>query len=174
MSDEQHLDRLRAADPLQGELPPALERMPALDRRPAGARRWDTALVVANLVLLAAVLAHGVDHALIQERGVGGLSFEVMLGGASITAVSVVSLVVALRGDGRAPLVALLAGPWVATAVIVGHFIPHWSEFSDPYADADLEAISYVLALASAAAGLALAAVAVIARGARDVRLIGD
>jgi hypothetical protein len=174
MSDDRHLDRLRAADPLQGELPPPLERMPALDRRPTPASRWDTALVAANLVLLAAVLAHGVDHAVIQERGVGSLSFEVMLGGASITVVSVVSLLVALRGDGRAPLVALLAGPWVATAVIVGHFIPHWSEFSDPYADADLGAISYVLAIASAAAGVALAAVAVITRGARDVSLTGN
>ena len=164
MSDEQ-LDRLRAADPLRGELPAALERMPERDRAPLRTHRLsDTALVVANLVLLAAVLLHGVDHALIQERGVGALSFEVMLGGVSITAASAASLWVALRGHRRAPMVALLAGPWVAAAVIVGHFIPHWSEFSDPYKDADLEAISYVLALASAAAGVALAAVALLAR----------
>lgn len=173
MSDEQ-LDRLRAADPLQGELPAALERVPVLDRLPERTRRWDIALMVANLALLAAVIAHGVDHALIQDRGVGALSFEVMLGGASITAVSAMSLLVALRGHRRAPLVALLAGPWVAAAVIVGHFIPHWSEFSDPYKDADLDAISYVLALATAAAGVALAAVGVIARGARDVPLPGN
>jgi len=167
MSDEP-LDRLRAADPFHGELPAALERMPELDRAPIRTRRWgDTALVVANLVLLATVLLHGVDHALIQERGVGALSFEVMVGGVSITAVSATSLWVALRGDRRAPMVSLLAGPWVAAAVIVGHFIPHWSEFSDPYKDADLEAISYVLALASAAAGVALATVALLTRGGR-------
>jgi hypothetical protein len=166
VSDE--LARLRAADPLRGELPPALERMPARGSAPPPARRWgDTALMVANLVLLATVLAHGVDHALIQERGVGALSFEVMLGGVSITAVAAASLMVALRGDRRAPLVALLAGPWVAAAVIVGHFVPHWSEFSDPYKDADLEAISYVLALATAAAGAALAAVGVVTRSAQ-------
>jgi hypothetical protein len=167
---DEPLTRLRAADPLHGELPAALDEMPALDRSPVARRHWgDTALMVANLVLLATVLAHGVDHALIQERGVGALSFEVMLGGASITAVSLVSLIVALRGDRRAPLVALLAGPWVAAAVIVGHFIPYWGQFSDPYKDADLEAISYVLAAATAAAGVALAAVAVVARGARGV-----
>jgi hypothetical protein len=167
VSDEP-LARLRAADPLHGELPAALERMPARDRTPVPTRRWgDTALMVANLVLLATVLLHSVDHALIQERGIRALSFEVMLGGISITAVSALSLAVALRGDRRAPLVALLAGPWVAAGVIVGHFIPYWSEFSDPYKDADLEAVSYVLALATAAAGVALAAVAVLTRGAR-------
>jgi hypothetical protein len=160
MSDDA-IARLRAADPLHGELPAPLEQMPALDRTPAPARRWgDSLLVVANLVLLATVLLHGLDHTLIQQRGIGALSFEVMLGGMSITAVSALSLAFALRGDGRAPLVALIAGPWVATAVIVGHFIPYWGQFSDPYEAADLEAISYVLALATVAAGVALGAVA--------------
>lgn len=171
MSDEP-LARLRAADPLQGELPAALERMPALDRTPVPIRRWgDSALIVANLALLATVLLHGLDHALIQERWIGVLSFEVVLGAVGITAASALSLVVALRGDRRAPLVAVLAGPWVAAAVIVGHFVPHWSAFSDPYADADLDAISYVLALSTVAAGMALAAVALIARGARGLRV---
>ena len=89
-----------------------------------------------------------------------GISFEVALGGVWITAVSALSLVFAVRRDRRAPLVALLAGPWVAAAVIVGHFIPYWGEWSDPYKDAGLETISYVLALAVVAAGMALAAAA--------------
>lgn len=157
--------RLRAADPLQGQLPPALERPPAFDREPEAQRTWrDTALVAADLVLLAAVLLHGLDHAMIQDRGVDGVSFEVMLGGILITAVAGYSLWVALRGDRRAPLVALLAGPWVAALVVVGHFIPYWGEFSDPYADADLEAISYAFAIATVAAGLAVAAVAAVVR----------
>jgi hypothetical protein len=151
--------RLRAADPLQAELPAPLERMPAPERRPA--RRWrDSMLVAANLVLLVTVLLHAVDHTVIQERGIGALSFEVMLGGFLITAVSVGSLAVALRGNRRASLVALVAGPWVAAAVIVGHFVPHWGEFSDPYADAGVEVVSYVLAFAVVAAGLALATIA--------------
>ena len=156
------LDRLRAADPLHGELPSPLRRMPPLDR-PAAVRPWrDTALVVANLVLLAAVFLHGVDHTFIQDRGVGALSFEVMLGGFVITAVAAVSLGAALRAHRRAPLVALLAGPWVATLVVVGHFIPHWGEFSDPYADAGVGTISYVLAGATVAAGVVVGAVALV------------
>ena len=158
------LARLRAADPLRGELPAPLERVPLHDRGLAPARRWrDTALMAANLVLLATVLLHGVDHALIQERGVRALSLGVVLGGMSITAAAALSLAVTLRGDRRAPLVALLAGPWVAAGIIVGHFIPYWGEFSDPYRDAGLEPASYVMALAAAAAGVAVTAVALIA-----------
>jgi hypothetical protein len=161
--------RLRAADPLRGELPPPLERMPARERVPAAParRRGATALVVANVALLAAVLLHGLDHGLIQERGVDRLSFEVVLGAMALLATSALSLAVVLRGDRRAPLVAVVAGPWVAAAVVVGHFIPRWSEFSDPYADADLGAVSYAAAWAVVAAGVALAAVALLTRGAR-------
>jgi hypothetical protein len=159
------LARLRAADPLRGDLPAPLERMPPLDRGfAAGHRSRDIALMVANLVLLTTVLLHGLDHALIQERGVRALSFEVMLGGMSITAAAVLSLAVSLRRDRRAPLVALLAGPWVAAGVIIGHFVPYWGELSDPYMDAGLEPVSYAIALATAAAGVAVAAVALIAK----------
>ena len=158
MSDDP-IARLRAADPLHGELPPTLEPMPALERAPA--RRWrHTLLVAANLVLLATVLLHAADHTWIQERGIGGLSFEVMLGGFGITAVSAMSLAIALWDERRAPLVGLIVGPWVAAAVVVGHFIPHWSEFSDPYNDAHVKTVSYVFALDVVAAGLALAAAA--------------
>jgi hypothetical protein len=157
------LARLRAADPLRGELPAPLGRMPSFDKAPSGRRRWrDSALMVGNLALLATVLLHGMDHALIQERGVRGLSFEVMLGGIAITAAAALSLGFALRGDRRARFVALLVGPWVAAAVVVGHFLPYWGEFSDPYKEAGLGTISYVLALATVAAGVALGAVALI------------
>jgi hypothetical protein len=58
-----------------------------------------------------------------------------------------------LRGDRRATLVALLVGPWLAAAVIIGHFLPYWGEFSDPHTDAGLDAVSHVLALATAGRG---------------------
>jgi hypothetical protein len=157
------LARLRDADPLSGDLPVPLERMPPLDQAPAPKRRWrDTALVVANLVLLATVLLHGLDHAFIQERGVDAISFEVFLGAIAIAAAALFSLVFAVRGDRRAPLVALLVGPWVATLIIVGHFLPDWGEFSDSYEKAGVETVSYVVAASSAAAGLAVAAVALV------------
>ena len=155
--------RLRAADPLHGELPAALERMPAPEDPERDATpRGITALTIANILLLAAVLFHGVDHAFIQERGVGALSFEVMLGGIVITATAAVSLAAALRRDHRAALYGLFSGPWIAVLVVAGHFAGHWGELSDPYAAADLGAISYAGALAVVGAGVALGAVAAL------------
>jgi hypothetical protein len=152
--------RLRAADPLHGELPPALERMPARPRlEPQELRRGSRALTIANLLLLATVLFHAVDHAFIQDRGVGALSFEVMSGGVAITATAALSLAAALRRDRRAALFALFSGPWIAVAVALGHFIGHWGEFSDRYSDAHLGAISYAGALAVVGAGVVLGAV---------------
>jgi hypothetical protein len=152
------LRRLRAADPLRGELPTPLARMPA---RPARRRRTST-LTVANLVLLATVLFHAVDHTLIQPRGIGPLSFEVMVGGMAITATAAMSLAIAMRGDRRAPLVALLSGPWVAIAVFLGHFMGHLAgPFSDPYSDAHLATISYAGAIAVVVAGVVLGGVGV-------------
>jgi hypothetical protein len=150
--------RLRAADPLEGELPPPLEQMPARPAaEPVRGRGRGRALTFANMVLLATVLFHVADHGLIQERGVGALSFEVVLGGMVITATATASLLVALRGDRRAPLVALLSGTWVATTVALGHFTGSWAgEFSDSYGEAGLGAISYVAALSVVAAGVAL------------------
>jgi hypothetical protein len=151
--------RLRAADPLRGELPAPLERMPARPA-PAARERRRSALTVANLVLLATVLFHAVDHGLIQQRGLTALSFEAVLGGMAITASAAASLAVAMRGDRRAPLVALLSGPWVATVVVLGHFTGHWAgQFSDPYSAAHLATISYVAAMAVVAAGVVLGAV---------------
>ena len=149
--------RLRAADPLHGELPPPLERMPARPAAEPGGRGRSRALTLANVALLATVLFHGVDHWLIQERGVGALSFEVVLGGMAITAAAAASLLMALRGDRRAPLAALLSGPWIAIVVVLGHFTGTWAgEFSDSYGEAGVGAISYVGALAVVAAGVTL------------------
>ena len=156
--------RLRAADPLHGELPPALERMPArpLSKRHAP-RRGSTALTSASVLLLITVLLHGFDHAFIQERGVSSLSFEVMLGGVVITATAALSLAAALRHDRRAALYAVLSGPWIAVTVVLGHFVGHWGEFSDRYTDFDLGAISYAAAFAVVVAGIALGAVGALA-----------
>ena len=145
------ITRLRAADPLHGELPAALAAPPALPER----RRSWSVLVVANVLLLVTVMLHGLDHTL-QDRGLGAVSFEVMLGGFAITASAVISLRSALRRERRASLVSLIAGPWIAFAVVVGHFIPAWGEFSDNYADAGLGFISYAAAGSVVAAGLAV------------------
>lgn len=156
--------RLRAADPLQGELPAALERMPGRPlSEPQEPLRGSTALTIANVLLLVAVLVHNADHGLIQERGLSSVSFEVALGGIAITAVAALSLAAALRRDRRAALFAVISGPWIAVLIVFGHFVGHWGEFSDRYADADVGAISYAAAFAVVGAGVALGAVGALA-----------
>ena len=150
------IERLRAADPLSGELPAALAGRPRVAPVP---RRRAAPLVAANVALLVTVLLHGLDHTL-QERGITGVSFEVTLGGAAILAASLLSLRAALRAEPRAPLYALVAGPWIAFVIVVGHFVPDWGEFSDSYADAGVGLVSYLAAGAVAVAGLAVAAAA--------------
>ena len=159
MSDDP-IRRLRAADPLHGELPEALGQMPARPvPEPHRSRRGSRALMIANVLLLAAVVFHSLDHAFIQGRGMSGVSFEVTLGGVAITAATLLSFLAALRRDRRAALLAALSGPWIAVLVVVGHFVGHWGEFSDPYSAADVGAISYAGAIAVVAAGVALGAV---------------
>ena len=158
------LARLRAADPLQGELPAALERMPARALpEPDEPLRRSRALTIANVLLLATVLFHAADHGLIQDRSLNALSFEVTLGGIAITATAALSLAAALRRDRRAPVYAVFSGPWIAALIVLGHFVGHWGEFSDRYADADVGAISYAGAFAVVGAGIALGAVGVLA-----------
>ncbi len=158
------IERLRSADPLHGELPAPLEQMPARPvAEPHEPSRGSRALTIANLLLLAAVLFHLADHGLIQDRGIGDMSFEVFLGGVAITATAALSLAAALRRDRRAALLAVFSGPWIAALIVLGHFVGHWGEFSDRYADADVGAISYAGAWAVAVAGVALGAVGALA-----------
>ncbi len=128
-----------------------------------GARR----LALANLLLVAAVLLHGVDHAR-QDRGLQALSTEVVVGGGVIGLLAATSLAFALRDDPRAPVVSAAVGAWIALAVTSSHFAPHWSAFSDPYAGLGLGAVSWAAALLEVAAALVVAAVGVRALRRRD------
>jgi hypothetical protein len=144
--------RLRAADPLGGELPPALPRMP--EPRAAHRRR---PLVLANAALAVAVAAHAVDHGL-QEGGYGRLTTEVFGGGLAMGLFAAVSLLLAVRAHRRAPLVSAAGGAWIAVAVSAAHFLPHWGAFSDSYPDLGLGVVSYLAAGAVVVAGVAMVA----------------
>jgi hypothetical protein len=122
--------------------------------------RSNRALLVASAALLAGVAAHGVDHAL-QERGVGALTTEVMLGGVGNALLAVLAFWLVLREHPRAPLVAAGVGAYLVLGVSAAHFAPHWSAFSDPYADLDLGFVSWAAAVAEVGAAGVLAVVGV-------------
>jgi hypothetical protein len=115
-------------------------------------------LVAASAALLVGVALHGADHAL-QERGVAALTTEVRAGGFVNAVVAVLAFVLALRDHPRAPAVAAFVGTYLVVGVSAAHFAPHWSAFSDPYADLDLGLISWAAAVAEVTAAAVLAAV---------------
>ena len=115
-------------------------------------------LLAASAALLIAVALHGVDHAL-QDRGIGALTTEVLVGGVAIGALAAGVLVLALRAHPRAPQVAAGVGAYIALNVTAAHFLPHWSALSDPYADLDLGVVSWAAAAFEVACAAVLAAV---------------
>jgi hypothetical protein len=127
-------------------------------------------LILANLLLTATVLAHGVDHAL-QERGVGALTTEVRIGGFVNASLAGLTLVLALRRSQRALVVSAVAGVSILLGVVSAHFAPHWSALSDPYSGLGLGALSWVAAGAEAAAAAGLAVVAISALRGRQRQL---
>jgi len=115
-------------------------------------RRID-ALGAAGLAFFVANIAHSLDH---QRQGTERLTTEVMVGGTIITILAVVTLVLALRRHPQAPLVATVVGLWTALGVTSSHILPHWSAFSDPYPDLNVDAFSWLIVLAEIGAAAVL------------------
>lgn len=125
------------------------------------ARAGHRVLIAANLALLGAIFVHGADHFL-QERGVGALATEVVVGGQVVLILALISLVLAVRRHPRAPLVSAVVGFYIAAGVTASHFVPHWSAVSDPYADLDLGFVSWAAAGLEVLAALAVGTVGVL------------
>jgi len=116
-----------------------------------------TMLARVNLLLLAALIAHTVDHAVNQPaRDLPASGTVIGVLGFVIIAASTVA---ALRRMEIAPAASVFAGLATALGVVAVHLLPSWSELvSDPYADFGANAISWSLAIAPLAIGLWLAA----------------
>ena len=109
-------------------------------------------IVVASVVLVSLNALHGLDH---LRQGLGRLSSEVLVGGQGLLLLALVPLVLGLRRHDLAPLAATTVGLGTALAVAASHLAPHWSAFSDPYADNNLDLASWgqmLLLIAGAAA----------------------
>jgi hypothetical protein len=99
------------------------------------------ALARASLIYLVLTVVHAADHA----RQGRDLATEVSTVGLLGLFTSVVLLVLALRRHEQAPTLAVLLGGGAFLGFAAVHLLPHWSAFSDPYADFDLDALSWVL-----------------------------
>ena len=118
-------------------------------------RRLD-ALSLAAAIFVAANLLHSLDH---LRQGTGDLATEVLAGGTVLSALAVLTLVLALRHHPRAPLWAAVVGTWSALGVIASHIAPHWSAFSDSYFEIHADALSWVVMLAEVLAAAYLGVV---------------
>jgi len=113
-------------------------------------------LLLANLALAILLAGHVADHALRQPAG-EQLSLVASLPGLLGTLAVFVSLALVASGHRHAPPIAGAVGMLTALGFIAVHLAPHWSMFSDPYADRDLDAGSWIQMLAALIGGLLLA-----------------
>ena len=127
-----------------------------------------TRILLAGLGLLGLQTIHGLDHLLLQDRALPGAI--AVLGVIESSAVIAV-MVLAWRGSRHAPVAALLAGTGVALAFVTAHLLPEWGALSDPYADASLDASSWVIMFAGLAGGLTLALAGALALSERATTL---
>jgi hypothetical protein len=131
-------------------------------------RKLDT-LALAAAAFVAANLLHTLDH---LRQGTGDLATEVLAGGTVLSALAILTLVLALRRHPRAALWAAVVGAWSALGVIASHVAPHWSAFSDSYFEIDADALSWAAMLGEvlAAAYLGLVGFMALRRPAPDSR----
>ena len=120
-------------------------------------------VVLASVVLVSLNALHGLDH---LRQGLGRLSTEVLVGGQGLLLLALVPLVLSFRRHELAPLAAATVGLGTALAVAASHLAPHWSAFSDPYADNNLDLASWgqMLLLIAAAAALATVGIRTLRR----------
>ena len=127
-------------------------------------------LLVASAVLVFLNALHGLDHV---RQGLGRLTSEVLVGGGGLLLLALLPLLLSFRRHRLAPLAAATIGLWTAVAVAASHLAPHWSAFSDPYWDNDLDVFSWsqmILLIAGAAMLGAIGVKAIRRRGAELAR----
>jgi hypothetical protein len=113
-------------------------------------------LLRANVLFVAANLLHTADH---QRQGINGLSWEILAGGSALTIAAIASLVLAWRGDERAPVFGAVLGLSAAAGIAASHLAPHWSVLSDSYPEIHADSISWLVVLLEIAGALLLAAI---------------
>lgn len=117
----------------------------------------------AGIAFAAAVTVHTADH---LRRGQGSITELLYLLGNLSLVLSVVTITLILTGHRLAPLFAAAAGLPLAVGFLAAHWLPEWSDVSDPVWEvSSLPLLSYV-----ASAGEVITAATVGVIGIRTVR----
>ena len=120
-----------------------------------------TPLGRAALALTAADVLHALDHTR-QGRDLAGPVYAAGVAGWIALAIL---LVLVARGHRLAAPYAAAVGLTVAIGFVAVHVAPHWSAFSDPYPDANADALSWALVVVPVLAAVNLVATALRAGG---------
>jgi hypothetical protein len=110
-------------------------------------------LLIANIALAVLLVVHIADHT-VRQPADGQLGLVASLPGLLGAVAVFVSLVLVARGTRNAAQFAGVIGLLTAVGFVAVHLAPHWSMFSDPYADRHLDAGSWIEMLAALAGGL--------------------
>jgi hypothetical protein len=111
-------------------------------------------LTATSVALVLANALHTADHV---RQGFAGLDWQIVAGGTALSALVVASLVLTLRRDDAAPLLATATGLVVAGGVAASHLAPRWSALSDPYPAIHADLLSWTVMLAELGAALLVA-----------------
>ena len=115
-----------------------------------------TTLARLNLLLMAALFAHTLDHGLNQPARTLPASADVI--GIAGFVIVAISAVLAIRRSPAAPIAAVLAGSATVLGLLAVHLTPYWWEFvSDPLWDFGANALTWVLTLVVLGLAAALA-----------------
>jgi len=115
-------------------------------------------LVAANLLLVALLVVHTLDHLLRQEAQVP--SGTATAGTAGFVAV-LLALGLALAGHRLAPPATALVGLATAAGFVAIHVFPEWSALSQPYSDIDVDGLSWVAMIVPAVVAAGVGAIGV-------------
>lgn len=110
----------------------------------------------ATLLFGAAWTAHTVDHV---RRGFSTIDDGVVVGGTLVAMLFAVLATLVFVGHGAAPVLAAASGPAIAFGVAASHYLPEWGTLSDPLAEADADAWTWLAVTAEIAAAALLGAV---------------
>ncbi len=113
-------------------------------------------LLAANAALAALLVVHIADHT-VRQPADAQLGLVASLPGLLGAVAVLITLALVARGWRHAPLAAGAIGLMTGLGFVAVHLLPHWSMFSDPYADRYLDAASWIQMSANLAAGLWLA-----------------
>lgn len=127
----------------------------------AGAQRF---LTWSALAFTAGLLAHNLDHAVRQSRGLAGLTPGVFGAGAAVYGMTFGAIGLVLARRPIAPLAAVIVGFGTAVLVATVHlFLPESSPFSDPYPLLPVDQISWIAMLSEVVTALVFGVAGVVA-----------